>query len=142
MKKIIFALAMSLFMLPAFAQHHDIHHDNHHDTHRHDHHDDHHHGPAIRIASPEEVDMIYHYIKSISFDKDKMEGIKICMQLTPMTAEDIARLVGLISFDDTRLETLKFCYPLCPNKDRYMVAVDRLSFSSNKDKMVKFMAHH
>lgn len=149
MKKILFALAFSLFMIPAFAQHHDNHHDNHHDIHRNDHHDhrDPHDdrrqpAPVIRIASPEEVDMISNYIRTLSFDKQKADGIKLFMQIIPMKAEDIARLVGTLSFDDDKKKVLKFCYPLCPDQDRYHIAIERLSSTFDRDEMYKFIATH
>jgi len=151
MKKIIFALAMSLFLMPAFAQRNNDR-NNHRDNDRHErrddrhhdiHNDDHHRPPApVRIATAEEVDMIYNYIRGISFDKDKLSGIKICMQLSPMRAEDIARVVRLISFDDTKMDALKFCYDLCPDKEHYSVAINVLTFDMHKDKMYKYIANH
>lgn len=144
MKKIVFSFVLSLFMLPVFAQHHDHNHNdrNDHRSH-HDEHDDRHRPvPVIRIASPEEVDMIVNYIRSLSFDKEKVEGIKLFMQIIPMKAEDIARMVGILSFDDDKMKVLKFCYPLCPNQDRYHVAIEKLSSTFDRDEMYKYIATH
>lgn len=146
MKKIIFALAMSLFMIPAMAQHHDNHHDNHHDVHHddhHNHHDDRHHpAPVIRIASPEEVAIIRQLVHDLSSSWDQAKAVKTCMQLAPMRAEDLASIIHMISFDDSKMDVLEFCYPLCPNKEKYTIAIEELSFRSNKEKMYKFIARH
>ncbi|MCQ2204725.1 MAG: DUF4476 domain-containing protein [Bacteroidales bacterium] len=160
MKKMLFALVMSLFMLPAFGQNNDnanekMHHGNkemhenrgHHDGQGHKglHHGQgkrHHRGGRMHFASPEKVDLIYNYVNDQMSSNDKKKAVKLCMQLTPMKAEDISRMIDLFSFDDDKMEILEFCYPLCPNKEKYVIAIDKLSFSSNKDKMYKMMATH
>ncbi len=142
MKKIIFALSMSLFMIPAMAQHHNDRHDNHHND-RHEHHDDRHHpAPVIRIASPEEVALVRQLVHDLNSSWDQAKAVKTCMQLAPMRAEDLASVIHKISFDDAKMDVLEFCYPLCPNKERYSVAIEELSFHSNKDKMYKFISRH
>ncbi len=142
MKKIIFALAMSLFMIPAMAQHHDNHHDIHHDDH-HNHHDDRHHpAPVIRVASPEEVAIIRQLVNDLSSSWEQAKAVKTCMQLVPMRAEDLASVIHKISFDDSKMDVLEFCYPLCPNREKYTIAIEELSFRSNKEKMYKFIARH
>ncbi len=84
MKKIIFALAMSLFMIPAMAQHHDNHHDNHHDIHHddhHNHHDDRHHpAPVIRVASPEEVAIIRQLVHDLTSSWDQAKAVKTWLE--------------------------------------------------------------
>lgn len=148
MKKIILTFILSLVMLPAFAQHYD---NNHHNNHHHDvpsrHDGDHHHhgdhvvpAPMIRIASPEEVAIISNYIDGLMSSSSRLEAIKLCMQLAPMAAEDLAMIVNKITFDNDKLEALQFCYPLCPNKENYVVAIEQLTFQSNKEKLYKFIA--
>ncbi len=135
---------MSLFMLPAMAQHNNRHnnrHDNHHEV---IHHDDHHHPTpvVIRIATPDEVGLIKQLVDNLSTSDEKANAIVTCMKLAPMRAEDLASVIHKIPFDDDKYKVLESCYPFCPNKDRYSVAIEQLSFHSNKDKMYRFIATH
>lgn len=94
------------------------------------------------VASPEQVKEILHYIKSLSFDNDKLSAALLCVKLCPIAAEDMARIVKLFSFEDARVEFLKKAYPYCPDKHHYREAIKNLSFLSSRDDVYNYIEKH
>lgn len=84
-------------------------------------------------ATPEQMDRIVDYIQGISFDSDKLKAAKLIVSICPIRSHDLVRIIDLFSFDDKRMEVLVAAYPYCPDPEHFGCAVERLTFSSNKE---------
>lgn len=88
-------------------------------------------------ATPEQLDMIIDYISGISFDSDKLKAAQLIVRICPIRSCDLGRIIELFSFDDKRMEVLVAAYPYCPDPEHFGCAVDRLTFSSNRDEVYR-----
>lgn len=94
---------------------------------------------APEVASPEEVEMMVRRVKDEGFDDRRVETAKLMVTMKMVPAEGIARMASAMSFDDNRLEFLKFAYEYCADRENYFVAMDALTFSSNRDKLREYI---
>lgn len=97
------------------------------------------HEDRTQVAEPYQVDLIIEYIQGISFDRDKLKAAILCVQICPVQASDIARIASLISFDSSRKDFLKKAYPYCPDPQHYQLAVESLTFSSNREEVYRYI---
>jgi hypothetical protein len=92
------------------------------------------------IASEEDVLGMIERLKSMSFDSDRLALGKTMVTATPMTAAQLARLAQAIDFSNTQVEFLKYAYAYCVDKHNYYTAVEVLTFSSDKKKVLDYIA--
>lgn len=98
-------------------------------------------GPEFKAASPEQVNAIVRYIKTISFDKEKLEAAKLCAMLCPIRVVDLSRIAELFSFDDSRVDFLIYAYRYCPDPQYYPMLKDCFSFTTSYDKLLNSIGY-
>jgi len=134
MKKIILLLTLALISGTSLAQGMPHHRDDHR-PHHHSIQCDHKH----YFVSPEQVDAIVAYLKSLSFDSDRLKAAKVFVQVTPLRADDLINIMDLFSFDDKKVELLKVAWDYTLDEEHFEIAVRHLTFRSNQDKVYKYM---
>lgn len=92
------------------------------------------------LASEEDVLGMIDRLKGLSFDSDRLALGKTMVAATPMTAAQLARLAQAIDFSNTQVEFLKYAYAYCVDKHNYYNAVEVLTFSSDKRKVLDYIA--
>lgn len=105
-----------------------------HDRQDHQDHHNHPHGPVF-VISPEQVDIIVDYLKSISFDDDKLKVAKLCSQICPLNTHAIGRIAKQFTFDNRRSEFIIFAYEFCVDKENYTLLREVFTFKSEADKV-------
>ena len=79
-------------------------------------------------------------LKAMSFDSDRLALGKAIVAATPMKASQIARLAQAIDFSNSQVDFLKYAYTYCVDKENYYRTVDVLTFSSDKKKVLDYIA--
>lgn len=79
-------------------------------------------------------------MKSQSFDSDRLALGKTLVAASHMTAEQIARLAETIDFSNSQVDFLKYAYAYCVDKSNYYQAANVLTFSSDKKKVLDYIA--
>lgn len=96
--------------------------------------------PAVRVSTDDEVDSMVVRMKQQSFDSDRLALGKVIVASANLTAAHIARLAKTIDFSQTQVEFLKYAYAYCMDKPNYHQAVEVLTFSSDKKKVLDYIA--
>lgn len=93
-----------------------------------------------KAASEDDVLSMIERMKALSFDSDRLALGKTLVAATPMTAAQIARLAESIDFSNSQVEFLKYAFAYCIDKVNYYRTVDVLTFSSDKRKVLDYIA--
>lgn len=96
--------------------------------------------PEIRRATEEDVAAMVLRMKNQSFDSDRLALGKVIVASSNLTASQIARLAETIDFSSSQVEFLKYAYNYCIDKPNYYQTVDILTFSSDKKKVMDYIA--
>ena len=96
--------------------------------------------PAVRVSTDDEVDSMVVRMKQQPFDSDRLALGKVIVASANLTAAHIARLAKTIDFSQTQVEFLKYAYAYCMDKPNYHQAVEVLTFSSDKKKVLDYIA--
>lgn len=96
--------------------------------------------PEIRRATEEDVAAMVLRMKNQSFDSDRLALGKVIVASSNLTASQIARLAETIDFSSSQVEFLKYAYNYCIDKPNYYQTVDILTFSSDKKKVLDYIA--
>jgi len=91
----------------------------------------------IECATPEQMHMVMHVLKDLSFDDKKSDVAKLCVTLGHFCTSDLAQIAAMFSFDDKRLEFLQYAYPYCTDPFNYPYLRECFSFESNYDKLME-----
>ena len=91
-------------------------------------------------ASPEQVKAIVKLMKDVSFDDKKLNVAKVCLSLRDVPVEGIRKMVKTLSFSDNKMELLKYAYDYCYDREHYFTLCEELSFSSDKDELLRFIS--
>ncbi len=94
----------------------------------------------IRIAEADEVTAMAARMKAQSFDSDRLALGKVIVASANLTASQIAYLAQTIDFSNTQVEFLKYAYQYCVDPANYYKTVDVLTFSSDKKKVLDYIA--
>lgn len=94
----------------------------------------------VRIAEADEVTAMAARMKAQSFDSDRLALGKVIVASANLTATQIAYLAQTIDFSNTQVEFLKYAYQYCVDKNNYYKTVDILTFSSDKKKVLDYIA--
>lgn len=93
------------------------------------------------IYTQEQVDSMVVRLKGQSFDSDRLALAKVIVaSAATLNAEQIARLAQTIDFSNSRVDFLKYAYHYCVDPVNYTVAVNTLNFSSDKRKVLDYIA--
>lgn len=93
-----------------------------------------------RIAEDDEVTAMAARMKAQSFDSDRLALGKVIVASANLTASQIAYLAQTIDFSNTQVEFLKYSYQYCVDRENYYKTVDVLTFSSDKKKVLDYIA--
>ncbi len=97
---------------------------------------------SIPPVAPHQMDRIVQVLKNISFDNQRVETAKLCVELRPMFAHDIMLMAKTFTFDDKRMEFVLFAFPYCIDKENYYDIGNTFTFVSNRDKFYKELKLH
>lgn len=91
------------------------------------------------VMGRQAFDRFFESLKRASFDSDKMELIKTALATADFTSAQCRKVVDLYSFDSEKLNIMKLMFPRIDDKENFVIVVDALSFSSNKNEMNAFI---
>ena len=78
-------------------------------------------------------------VKKEPFKDGRKALINTALANSDFTSGQCLQLAKIFPFDDDRMEILKMMYPRIVDKEAFFTAIDALTFSSNKEKMNKFI---
>lgn len=79
-------------------------------------------------------------MKGQPFDADRLAMGKVIVASSHLTAAQIARLAETIDYSSSQVEFLKYAYTHCIDKKNYTTAVSVLTFSSDRKKVLDYIA--
>lgn len=88
----------------------------------------------------EDVQSMVQRLNGMSFDSDRLALGKAIVAGTPMLASQIAKLAAAIDFSNSQVDFLKYAYAYCVDKENYYNTVNVLTFSSDKKKVLDYIA--
>lgn len=88
------------------------------------------------VATQDQVNEILKYIKTFSFDSEKLKAAKVCISICPIAAADIASILNSLTFNDAKIDFAKFAFEYCPDKENYALVIKKLSFPSTRCEVV------
>lgn len=100
-----------------------------------------HHPQTPPVCTYEEVEQMYQLMVKESFEDSRMALGKNIVSNKRLTATQIKRLTESFTFENNKLEFLKYAYAYCVDPQNYFQCVDVLTFSSNKEQLLKFIGH-
>ncbi|MBW6491225.1 MAG: DUF4476 domain-containing protein [Lentimicrobium sp.] len=96
--------------------------------------------PPPCVVSDPELSQILTSIKNESFNSTRLTLAKqILRSKQCFTTAQVKEMVRLFSFDDSRLELAKYAWDYTIDRENYYQVADAFSFSSNKEKLMKFL---
>lgn len=90
-------------------------------------------------CSDNDLRQMINTLKKESFDDKKLQLAQPMLNRNRFTVQQIRQLVQVFSFDDKKLEFFKRAFPACIDQGNYYQCVEDLTFSSNKDELLKFI---
>lgn len=78
-------------------------------------------------------------IRAKTFDDDQKVLVKMMANDRCFNVAQLKTIADEFPFDEDKMEIFKLCYSKCPDKQNYYQLVDKLSFSSNKDELNRFI---
>ena len=96
--------------------------------------------PDITLPTDEDVEGMIERLRAMSFDSDRLALGRAIVAATPMSAAQISRLAKAIDFSNSQVDFLKYAYHYCVDKENYYRTVDVLTFSSDKKKVLDYIA--
>lgn len=97
---------------------------------------------AVEAPDDEAINLLILQMRERAFSDDRVALGKTLVAATPMTADQIARLAATIDYSSAQVDFLKYAYDYCLDPANYSRAVDVLSFSSDKRKVLEYIATH
>ena len=94
----------------------------------------------LRQATDDDVDMMVLQLKGQSFDNERLALAKTLVSSAMFTSAQIARMGHTIDFSNSQVEFLKYAYQYCSDPRGYSVAVEILTFASDKKKVTDYIA--
>lgn len=91
------------------------------------------------VCTFEEVERMYNTLKKESFDETRLSMAKNMVANNKMAAHQIKRLAESFTFENNKLAFLKYAYTYCIDRQNYYECVDVLSFSSDKENLMRFI---
>lgn len=95
--------------------------------------------PAPRLCTFEEVERMYQTLKRESFDNTRLNMAKQIVSNNHLTASQIKHLTESFSFENAKVQFLQYAYAYCVDPQNYYECLEALTFSSDKEKVLKFI---
>ncbi len=96
--------------------------------------------PEALGASEEQLAGMIARMKAQSFDNDRLALGKVIVASSNLTALQIARLAETIDFSSSQVDFLKYAFHYCVDPVNYYKTTDVLTFSSDKKKVLDYIA--
>lgn len=93
-----------------------------------------------RLASEEDLQGMLARMKAVSFDNDRLALGKVIVSSSALTAEQIARLTETLDYSASQVELLKYAYHYCADPLNYFKALEVLTFTADKRKVMDYIA--
>ena len=94
----------------------------------------------LRAMRNDDFSMVYKIVKNTSFDKNKIDIIRVACIGSNFSSRQCAKLLSLLSFDDNKLDALKVMAPRLVDVEDYDKIIKQFSFSSNREKAMKILS--
>ena len=91
-------------------------------------------------VTPEGLDSMVVRMRAQSFDNERLALGKVIVASSHLTAAQIATLAETIDFSNSQVDFLKYAYGYCIDPANYFRAVDVLTFTSDKRKVLDYIA--
>lgn len=99
--------------------------------------------PIPQCCSDADVAGLVAQLEHESFDDTRLKLAKTAMVSSlPYTTEQIRSVARAFSFDSNRMTYLQFAYGHCYDPQNYYKLTDVFTFSSDRDKLLKFIQKH
>ena len=79
-------------------------------------------------------------MKGQTFDSDRLALGKVIVASSHLTAEQVGRLAATLDYSASQVDLLKYAYIYCADPQNYYKAIDILTFSGDKKKVMDFIA--
>lgn len=96
--------------------------------------------PMVRPVSDQELAGMVQRMKNQTFDEDRLSLGKVIVASSNLNAMQIMHLAETIDYSNSRVEFLKYAYGYCIDPVNYYKTVDVLTFSSDKKKVLDYIA--
>lgn len=93
----------------------------------------------VRAMRDSDFSMMYKIVKDASFDKNKIDIIRVACIASNFSSKQCARLLALLSFDDNKIDALEIMKPNLVELDNYNKILNQFSFSSSREKAAKIL---
>lgn len=91
------------------------------------------------VVSAQDFTTCMQQIRAKSMDSDQLEVVKLLTVDRCFSVEQLKAITEEFTFDDERMVVCKLCYAKCTDKQNYYQLVDKMTFSSNKDELRRFI---
>lgn len=93
----------------------------------------------LRAMRENDFSLVYKIVKNTSFDKNKIDIIRVACIGSNFSSRQCARLLSLLSFEDNKIKALEIIAPKLIDLDNYNKILREISFSSNRNKAEKIL---
>ena len=95
-----------------------------------------------RAMSGSDFSMMFKIVKNASFDKDRIDIIRVACIGSNLSSNQCAKLLSLLSFDNNKLEALEVMAPRIVDNDYNDKILKQFSFSANREKAARILRKH
>lgn len=94
---------------------------------------------APRLCTFEEVEKMYQTLKNESFDDDRLKLAKFMVSNNLLASHQVKRLAESFAFDSGKVKFLKYAYDFCADPQNYYECLEVLTFSNDKEQVLKYI---
>lgn len=91
------------------------------------------------VVTNQDFGPLLQQIKNKSFPAEKLDLVKLMAKDRCFNVNQLSQISDEFSFDDEKMEIFKLCYAKCPDKQNYYLLIDKITFSTNKDELKRFI---
>lgn len=95
---------------------------------------------GVRGVTPDELDSMIVRMRAQRFDNDRLALGKVIVASSQLNAGQIATLAQTIDFSSSQVDFLKYSYGYCIDPVNYHRAVEVLTFTSDRRKVLDYIA--
>ena len=95
---------------------------------------------VVEVVDDDLLNSMAAQMKAQSFDSDRLALGKTIVASAYFTAEQIAYLARTLDYSQSQVDFLKYAYAYCVDKNNYHSVVDVLTYRSDKQKVIDYIA--
>ena len=99
-------------------------------------------GQYERVMSPSAFEQFMGLMEKQNFDSDRKEVLDHALLTSWFTAVQCTRLIDFYRFDSEKKQLMKKIYPKIADKPNFYYAIDKLTFSSDKNEINAFIKQY